>query len=1838
MKKSQNYVLPIASLFCAAFVYVAQEMSSASTGCLTAILIFTSLGLAIAALISTSNAPAEDSFETKGLWDAIAKLRVDVESLRKQIRTQEDILRDSSAAKEGTQPGLAVPPSLKSVIVQPSRPTPEFRSPKPTYPVAPEPPKLPEPEFVPLPVIAPPELVIEAAALEALPQPELPSLPEHPVEPPELLVLEPLVLAVVQPAAIEEPSVPALAKAEEPVVAEPAPGPEPIVGPEIFIPESVTAPQPEWKALPGPAPAPLPMPAPVPLPARPAFKPMYHEPPPPEIVEKKRRNLEDFLGTQLFLKAGVAILVIGVVFAMGLVFQRMGHLGKILMSYMGGFAMLGGGLFAERKPAYRTFGRAIIAGAWGILYFVTYAGGFIEASKVFPSESVAIIALLIAAASAVAFSLRYRNEWTTTSAFLLIFLGLGTAAWELQPTFNLTSTLIVALAMAVLVWRTGWVRLLGFGVPATWGTLTFWIIRRPALAADASLLITLLICWAAFQLVLVFFDGDEDRERWIGLSQIGNFLGGFGLCLHQTLHEGHPWIWAAGFGLANLLVAWAYQRRGRRTMYLLAATEAFAALALVTPLRLGWKHYLTPIYRLIGIEMLLVGGILLKEKYFRRIAYGAFGLTLLDILITKLDPALGMGRTLLLGTASGLWLLNAGLLRTFWKETCEEAHEIPMAPYTFSAAGTLLLGLLIWFEVPVRNLGSTYALLALLWLALGWLKGQRDTLAEAPILGSAALGSTIYALATIPGEPGAVAARWVGAVCTALLLGAGSALARRKPHIDVPEAAVPSMAALFGYLGVIATWALLFRELSVTWVATGFGILAVALMGTAAFGKHKDVATSAFFTLAAALLILLLKPVPLGPPMWHVTLHGWSLLGVSAAAFAIETIVRFSKDETFLSESAWTAARRFGALSGFVLLLVAAYTELPLAWRATGFAVLAVVYFGIALWRGHKDRAIGALVLFGLSLLLLYMEPAPATPGLWHISHHSWSLLGVGAMAFVLEFLIRRRASEPLFSKTLRTWATYAVSIPGLLLGCLALYMEASTPWIAVSFGAAAIVYLLLGIRWSHKDRAYEAYLLLIFGLLTLIMKPALPQAGWLHLGIRSWTLMGLGTSAFILEFISRRESAREVLGDSWRQVPILFTSLTGLVLAVLVLFIEVPEAWIAVTISGLAVLHLGLGMLWSHRDRALTSFGLMLMALALLWVKPATTATQWGHITAHGWTLLGVALAAFLSEAMIRIPAAERVLNERERQGALWFHFLSGLALTICAVWTEVPDPWVAPALACLSLLLLAIGLLLGFKEQVRGSIIVGVVSLIALREFGFQSHGTWFHVEYRAWNLGILAVLALTQEWILGAWTAAAQKLDEQTVKAGTIFNSFTGVGLLVLLAVFEFKPLWVPGSLMALGLLWMVWARRRPSILHGAEALIFAAASLGVVIAMMARIWVVPGQIQGFSERILAVCLALVLAYVLHREIHGAVVEEKQGELQLRDLIPGLEGYGSILLLATTFILATFIKTEALEHHRDQLVPILWGALALAHCERGRALERSDWPLLGHALMGAGVIHVLLVNLAMDHVAYGLSLRLWACLPFLAALGLVYGLWNRFHQGVIDGDYGWLRSSYLYVAQFVLGAVLLYELKRPYVLTAWAIQAALTLFIGAWKKDSHWLRAALLLACASTLRAFAQNLYYWDAFVLGGENLVAIPVACAALLSGYVRLRLANPRAEEDGAGVVYNELFAGRHRMPWFIMQAVLLATFILYEASGTSLTVWATLYGFGMVGLGFAVRERLARLLGLGILSACTLKLFIWDLRGLQGLPRVASFIALGVVLITVSFVYTRFKDRLERLL
>ena len=105
-----------------------------------------------------------------------------------------------------------------------------------------------------------------------------------------------------------------------------------------------------------------------------------------------------------------------------------------------------------------------------------------------------------------------------------------------------------------------------------------------------------------------------------------------------------------------------------------------------------------------------------------------------------------------------------------------------------------------------------------------------------------------------------------------------------------------------------------------------------------------------------------------------------------------------------------------------------------------------------------------------------------------------------------------------------------------------------------------------------------------------------------------------------------------------------------------------------------------------------------------------------------------------------------------------------------------------------------------------------------------------------------------------------------------------------------------------------------------------------------------------------------------------------------------------------------------------------------------------------------------------------------------------------------------------------------------------------------------------------------------------------------------------------------------------RLCYALMAAGLTAALIYNQVSGSMLTIAWGLEGVALLGAGFPLRERVLRLTGLAMLTGCILKLFAWDLRNLDTLPRILSFIVLGALLVGVSWIYTRFRESLQRYL
>jgi uncharacterized membrane protein len=72
-------------------------------------------------------------------------------------------------------------------------------------------------------------------------------------------------------------------------------------------------------------------------------------------------------------------------------------------------------------------------------------------------------------------------------------------------------------------------------------------------------------------------------------------------------------------------------------------------------------------------------------------------------------------------------------------------------------------------------------------------------------------------------------------------------------------------------------------------------------------------------------------------------------------------------------------------------------------------------------------------------------------------------------------------------------------------------------------------------------------------------------------------------------------------------------------------------------------------------------------------------------------------------------------------------------------------------------------------------------------------------------------------------------------------------------------------------------------------------------------------------------------------------------------------------------------------------------------------------------------------------------------------------------------------------------------------------------------------------------------------------------------------------------------------------------------------------VWL-LYSIGLMVVGLRMRNRILRVLSILLFGISILKIFIYDLSYLDTLYRIFSFVALGLILLIVSYLYQRFKD------
>jgi uncharacterized membrane protein len=274
-------------------------------------------------------------------------------------------------------------------------------------------------------------------------------------------------------------------------------------------------------------------------------------------------------------------------------------------------------------------------------------------------------------------------------------------------------------------------------------------------------------------------------------------------------------------------------------------------------------------------------------------------------------------------------------------------------------------------------------------------------------------------------------------------------------------------------------------------------------------------------------------------------------------------------------------------------------------------------------------------------------------------------------------------------------------------------------------------------------------------------------------------------------------------------------------------------------------------------------------------------------------------------------------------------------------------------------------------------------------------------------------------------------------------------------------------------------------------------------------------------------------------------------------------------------------------------DPWVSPAWTALGIAVLELGVAVQLES------------IRRISLVPLALVYCrtfAYDLDRAPLRAAPF--GIAGFYWAWHRFREGMLARVLFWLAV----VPLLLLILVEAHASKTP---LGWMLVSFVLLFAG----TRFGIPGAELQSGLIAIAAFGL------ALVAGSPWWISLGTA-----AGFYGAQFLSKKSAETRAPIAFS------------IGGTLLVASVLYDQISGSLLTVSLGLEGLALLGVGFGLRERLFRLQGLALLLFCILKLFVYDLRNLETMYRILSFVALGLILLGVSWIYTRFREHVKKLL
>jgi len=676
--------------------------------------------------------------------------------------------------------------------------------------------------------------------------------------------------------------------------------------------------------------------------------------------------------------------------------------------------------------------------------------------------------------------------------------------------------------------------------------------------------------------------------------------------------------------------------------------------------------------------------------------------------------------------------------------------------------------------------------------------------------------------------------------------------------------------------------------------------------------------------------------------------------------------------------------------------------------------------------------------------------------------------------------------------------------------------------------------------------------------------------------------------------------------------------------LAALMLFVSLwlafPDSWTAVLWTAAAFVLVVIGRALSAEDLAYQAhlFSLLAFIRALTVNSFFTTPYLHTNLSLRLVTLSLIIALLYLCARWLSFEPSVAAIEASE------LYTTAAAILVVVLSYHECHWAWIAIAWGAFALVLAVIGF---FRDRRDLSLQAHILVLAAFGRtllVNIDATQEWHHFTLRFITFSFMAALLYLCAYFSGP-------RDSDIARLFSAIDTWAGSILIAVLAFKEVSSPWIAVVWALYAFLLLVIGARVKRIQLHFQAYLLSISALFQVASVNLSATEPWSLYPHVSLRLVTVSLVTALFYLCARWA-------AKGEFRFAPVA------GAGYTWVASSLVVSLIYYEVAAH----AIALGWALFALLLFEIGLYRKSLNWRAQAHA---AFVLSFL--RLAWFNLDFGPRELLLTTLPIAFVFYCAYLRLARLTENSASAkDFAFDQQFLAAPALAYLGSATLILFTRSYFHNGWVIlawAALALLFIGvSWAAQRDvFLHHSVIVAFLVFFRGLSFQLVIGDHLNIPGnpDRWVYVAAAAAFLFFGQafafpLRERFAAQHSKSSSANDLSVNLsdFLRRPEQIYFFLPMILVTFLIFNEVSEGRVTI-----GWGLeavAGFLFAliVGERSFRLASLGLLLVCVAKIVVLDVWRQERSDRFITFIILGVALLLVSYLYTRYSEAIRRYL